>query len=98
MASCYMRTSDKKRRIEEIIDGYGDARRKEFSAHLADFIDDYTENGVLEVDECEVQAFLDRFDSEYPDEDTWAWKKLDEEISDCEDQRYEEMKDREIGL
>ena len=48
------------------------------------------------MEEDTIETFMSNFDRDYPDEDTWSWNKLDEEISGCEDARFEEMKDERM--
>ena len=89
-----MRTRDFKARAEELTDGYEEARDAEFNSQFLDFI--LPPGGVkdckaISFTEDDVQGFLDSFD--FPEQWDWAYDKVQSELDDIGDQKYEQMRD-----
>ena len=76
--------------LEELADGYQEARDYEFNQQFKDtfFKDDLTEEGV--------QGFLDSFD--FPSESDWAVDEYESRRDSFYDAKYEEMRDERNGL
>jgi len=85
-----------KNRAIEILesDDYNEARDVEFRIQFAELLGIHETKLIAEIDEGEIQTFIDNFSTNFPDEDTWAMDKACGEADEYGDQRYEEMKDR----
>ncbi len=84
-----MRTRDLKARMEEVEEGYQDARDEAF---YEEFEDVFVVNGALvPITEDEVQGFIDSFTFE--SEADWCYSKVQSEIDTYNDCKYEEWKD-----
>ena len=88
------RTRDMKARAEQLSEGYQDAKDYEFNEQFTNFITGTPASQPLT--EEDVQGFLDSFT--FPDETEWSWNEMESELDDIDDQRYEEEKDRKMGL
>ncbi len=86
----------KNRAIEIIESGdFDEAMNEKFNDEFRDFIKPMlTDNDVITHDD--VQGFMDSFT--VPDENEWAYEKVDAELADIGDQQYEEERDRKMGL
>lgn len=82
---------DKKERLEEISDGYEEARDYEFDEQLRKFI---LELGPVILAENDIQGFMDSFT--FQEKDSWTIQQLDNEISDCQEDRFEREVDDSI--
>ena len=81
--------------LEDIAEGYQTARDCEFDTQLMDFIKETREaEGV--VTEDDLQGFLDNFT--FPDEDEYCATEYADQIDAFEDAKYEEARDRKMGL
>ena len=81
--------------LEAIAEGYQTARDNEFDTQLMDFIKETRElEGV--VTEDDLQGFLDNFTFE--DEYDWCFNEYEEQRLAYEDAKYEEERDRKMGL
>ena len=78
-----------KDRLEEIEEGYQDARDDAFNDEFVDFITGTPEDNKLT--EEDVQGFMDSFTFE--DEADWCWTQLNNEEADIGDQKYQQWKD-----
>ena len=75
-------------------DDYQKARDDAFDDQFRDFV---SETKFPEcITEDDVQGFLDSFT--FDDEDEWAMNKACNEVDDYYDAKYEEEKDRRMGL
>ena len=87
-----MTTRDKKARIEEIAEGYDDAKDEEFNNQFVDMFKSISKtNTSSKVTQDDIQGFLDSFTFE--DEGDWCWTQLNNEIADAGDAKYEQMRD-----
>ena len=80
-----MKTRDIKARMEEVEEGYEDAREEEFNEQLRDFMEGIT------VNEDDIQGFIDSFT--FPDPYNWCYDKVMNEIEDIADQKLQQRKD-----
>ena len=88
-----MRTRNYKANLDEIAEGYQNARDCEFDTELTTFIRETKEEyGV--VTEDDVQGFVDSFD--FPDEYEWAAAEYESQRDSYYDAKYEEMKDERM--
>ena len=87
-----MRTRNYKANLELIAEGYQVARDDEFYVQLMDFIKE--SDGL--VTEDDLQGFIDSFD--FPDEDEWCATEFESQRDSFEDAKYEEYRDRKMGL
>ena len=81
--------------LEAIAEGYQTARDCEFDTQLTDFIRETRETEGV-VTEDDIQGFLDNFTFE--DEYDWCFNEYEEQRLAFEDAKYEESRDREMGL
>jgi len=82
-----------KDRACELAEGYEKARADEFRTQLTD------EMEGMEVDEMDIdffQGFLDSFN--FQDENDWALDQAEDEYADAQEAKYEEYRDRKMGL
>ena len=86
-------TRQYKANLEELADGYQEARDEAFND---EFYDEFTDAGMLttSLTEDDVQGFLDSFD--FPDEDDWAMASAESEYEGYMDSKYEEMRDERL--
>ena len=94
-----MRTNTYKANLELIAEGYEEARDIEFDIQFRDMFNEYflTEKGMkIVITEDDIQGFIDSFD--FPDEDEWCEDELESQRDAFEDAKYEEYKDRKMGL
>ncbi len=94
-----MRTRKYKADLEEVAEGYQDARDYEFNQQFRDtlFIQGVNTNlEHWEVTEEDIQGFMDSFT--FPDEDEWCDNELQSRMESFEDAKYEEMRDERRGL
>jgi len=90
-----MRTNTYKANLELIAEGYEDAKSEEFYSSLMLFISK-TRKETGAVTEDDIQGFIDSFD--FPDEFEWCEDELESQRDAFEDAKYEEYKDRKMGL
>ena len=83
-----MRTRDYKAALEEIANGYQEARDEEFNQQLIDFL---PMDKKIIVTEDDLQGFLDSFT--FPDEADWCADEYEEKQGAYADAKYEEMRD-----
>ncbi len=85
-----MRTNQIKARAEEFVESgeYEEEKAEAFKQELNDYLDSMT---VEDMDIDFFQGFLDTFS--FPDEDDWAYNKVQAELDDIGDQMYEQMRD-----
>ena len=88
-----MRTRNYKADLEELADGYQEARDEEFMNQWNDFLSDrgYPENSISMDD---MQGFIDSFD--FPDEYQWCADEYESRRDSFEDAKYQEWKERDI--
>ena len=88
-----MRTRQYKANLEELEDGYQEARDTEFHEQFCKFI---LENDNFEFiwTEDELQGFLDTF--EFESVSDWCASEYQSRLEDYEDQKYQEYKERDI--
>ena len=100
-----MRTRNYKADLEELEDGYEEAREVEFDQQFRDFISEFVQVGTIHeehnsllptITEDDIQGFLDSFD--FPDVDEWCASEYESRRDSFEDAKYEEMKDERMGL
>ncbi len=92
-----MRNRDIKARAEELRDGYQEAMDEAFDTEFKDFLKQYELCDISNtITEDDVQDFMDKFD--FPDEDTWVFTEVDNELAEIGDMKMEEQRDREMGL
>ncbi len=86
-------------------DDYQEARNEEFDTQFRDFLKEYlpTPQGRFRHDkkiepiiEDDIQGFIDSFT--FPDENEWCMEKACNEVDDYYEAKFEEEKDRKIGL
>jgi len=93
-----------KERAMEICESndYQEARDEELTQQFQDFISDivtinkYKECEITKITEDDLQGFIDSFT--FPDENDWCMEKACGEVDDYYDAKYEEEKDRKMGL
>ncbi len=90
-----MRTRNYKADLEELADGYEDARAEEFSTQFYDFIKETVKDEYV-LTEDDIQGFIDSFD--FLGEDEWCASEYQSRMESFEDAKYEEMKDERCGL
>ena len=86
-----MRKRDIQARAEEYEDDYEEARDEEFNDQLRDFL--CTEENIIDntiLTEDDIRGFLDSFT--FPDVSDWCFDRVQSEIDDYEDAKYEQMK------
>ncbi len=88
-----MRTRDLKRRMEEVEEGYDEAYEEAFSLEFRDFIKPMLHDNDV-ITEDDLQGFLDSFT--FPDQADWCYDKVQSELDDIGDQRYQQHKERDI--
>ncbi len=94
-----MRSNELKRRMEEVEEGYDEAREEDFDGQFRDMFNTYftTKTGMhLSVTEDDVQGFMDSFT--FPSETDWCYDKVMSELDDIGDQQHEQMRDERCGL
>jgi len=84
-----------KNRAIELLDDYDDAMDEKFSDEFRDFIKPMLADNDI-ITEADIQGFIDSF--EYPNENDWAFDKVDAELADIGDQQMELERDRKMGL
>ena len=78
-----------KQRAEELAEGYEEARDEAFDE---EFTFEFTEDGILKfVTYDDIQGFLESFS--FPSEGEWSMDKVQSELDDIGDQKYEQWKD-----
>ncbi len=82
-----------KERAEELRDGYQEAAEYDFSESFYEFIK-HNEGKV--ITEEDVIEFMEGYN--FPDEDTWVFTEVDNELAEIGDAKMEEARDREMGL
>ena len=85
-----MRAAKYKAYIEEISEGYQEARDEEFHEQFCAFMSE-NDNYEFIWTEDEVQTFVDAFN--FPNEFDWACAELESRFDAEADARYEQMKD-----
>ncbi len=76
--------------MEEVEEGYQDARDEEFNEQLIHFMD-----GTPATEE-DIQGFMDSFT--FPDPSSWCYDKVMADLDEIGDQQYEQMRDERCGL
>ena len=87
-----MRTRDYKAELDEIANGYQEARDEEFNAQFRDMF--FMATDILTEDD--IQGFLDSFT--FPDEEDWAADEFESRRDSYYDAKMEEEKDRRMGI
>ncbi len=93
------RTRDYIADLEELEGEYQEARNEEFREQLEDFLEKYVDGAagnVKDITEDDLQGFLDSFT--FLDEAVWCAAEYESRRDSFEDARYEEEKDRRMGL
>jgi len=78
--------------LEELADGYWEARDEEFDQQFRDFL--LTIKEPENITEDDIQGFIDSFD--FPSEDQWAIDEYESRRDSFYDAKYEEYKERDI--
>ena len=78
----------------EFDDGYQEARDEKFNSQFNDFLEELSINEPTTEDD--VQGFIDSFT--FPDEDQWCADEYESRRDSFEDAKYEEEKERRMGL
>ena len=76
-------------------DEYQEARNEEFNEQFRDFLSGNIEAGSV-FSEDDIQGFMDSFD--FPSEEDYAMGKACSEADEWADAKYEEMKERRMGI
>ena len=87
--------------LEELADGYQEARDVEFSIQLKDFLEDFITHDYgnawnIGITEDDVRGFIDSFD--FPSESDWCADEYESRRDSFEDAKYEQMRDERMGL
>ena len=90
-----MRTREYKAALDEIEEGYQNAKDDAFHAEFKSFYESYAENAETIIEE-DVQCFLDSFT--FPDAAEWCRKEFEDRRDAFEDAKMEEARDKEMGL
>ena len=78
--------------LEELADGYWEARDKEFDN---EFRNTFVFADILQfITEEDIQGFLDSFT--FPSEDEWVVDEYESRRDSFNDQKYQEYKERDI--
>jgi len=78
--------------LEELADGYQDAKDYEFNQQFKNM---FIERGYLiDITEDDLQGFIDSFD--FPSEEQWVVDEYQSRLDDFNDQKYQEYKERDI--
>ena len=77
-------------------DDYEVARDVEFRIQIAELLGLHESALAAEIDEGEIQTFVDNFSTNFPDEDTWCMDKACGEYEDFQESKYEQMKDERM--
>ena len=94
-----MRSRNYKADLEELADEYQEARDEEFNDQFKDFIlpgGVNTNTEKMFYTEDDVQGFIDSFT--FPDEEQWCTDEYESRRGSFEDAKYEEEKERRMGL
>ena len=93
-------TRNYKADIEELGEGYQEARDEEFNQQFRDFISDYIQVGTIHTEansllptiaKDDVQGFIDSF--AFTDVADWCASEYESRRDSYEDAKYEEMKE-----
>ena len=88
-----------KAELERIAEKYEEAKEEEFDSQFRDMFSEYftTKMGMhTTITEDDVQGFLDSFTFE--SEAEWCASEYESQRDDYGDAKYEEMRDRKMGL
>jgi len=88
-----MRTNQLKAAAEEYLSEYDEAMIYELLKMAKDELDGMT---VEEIDEDLWLGIFQSWNPQQPDE--WAFDKVQSDLDDIADQKYEEEKDRQMGI
>lgn len=95
MTNSQIRRTMKERAIEIEESGeYQDAKDEAFNDEFIDFISDLLEDDKYIITYDDVQGFLDSF--EFPSEEEYISNRVNSELDDYNDQKYQEWKERDI--
>jgi len=78
--------------LEELADGYQDAKDYEFNQQFVKFFAELIIEGNITEDD--IQGFIDSFD--FPSEDEWVVDEYQSRLDDFNDQKYQSFKDDQI--
>ena len=87
-----MRTRQYKADLEELADGYQEARDEAFNNEFVKFFAELIIEGNITEDD--IQGFIDSFD--FPDEEQWAINKYESRRDSFYDAKYQEYKEKDI--
>ena len=85
-----MRTRDLKARAEEFLTEYDEEMVEELQDRLKQYLEDRT---VDDVDTLEITDIVDDWVSQLPEAYDWAYDKVQSELDDIGDAKYQQMKD-----
>ena len=85
-----MRTRDLKARAEEFLTEYDEEMVEELQDRLKQYLEDLT---VDDVDTLEITDIVDDWVSQLPEAYDWAYDKVQSELDDIGDQKYQAYKD-----
>ena len=82
-----------KSRACELSEGYENARDEAFREEFAELLGISETELIAEIDEGEIQTFIDDFAGRFPEEGDWAMGQAESEYEGYMDSKYEQMKD-----
>ena len=88
-----MRTNQLKARAEEFLAEYDEEMIDELQLRLIQYLEDLT---VDDVDTLEITDIVDDWVSQLPEAYDWAYDKVQSELDDIGDQKYQACKDEGI--